>query len=202
MPVGGIAGAGGEQLQRVLEPGEDARRGEHFDSGRRQLDRERQAVEVLADLGARGEVCLVGLEIGAYRACLFDEHTHCIVVSERIERKLLLAADPQPSAAGDDGLQARACRHDRGERRRGLDHLLEVVDHEEQLPALEVGDQPLLEVALEVEEPERPRDRADDQDPGRSRSGAAPIPRRRRTRRRSSRQRPWRGASSRSRPGR
>ena len=163
MPVGGVAGAGGEQLQWVLEPGEDPGRGEHFHSCRRQLDCERQAVEVVADLRTRGEVYLVGLEIGAYRACPFEEHTHCSVGAEWIERKLLLAADPQPSAAGDDGLQARACRRDRAERRRGLDHLLEVVDHEEQLPAPEVGDQPLLEVALEVEEPERPRDRAHDQ---------------------------------------
>ena len=44
---------------------------------------------------------------------------------------------------------------------RGIDHLLEVVDHEQQLPAFDVRDQPLLEVALDVEEPERPRDRAD-----------------------------------------
>ena len=48
---GGIAGAGGEQLQPVLQPGEHPRRGQHLHPRRRQLDRERQAVEMLADLG-------------------------------------------------------------------------------------------------------------------------------------------------------
>ena len=44
---------------------------------------------------------------------------------------------------------------------RGVDDLLEVVDDEQQPAALEVRDEALLEVALAVEEPERPRDRAD-----------------------------------------
>ena len=44
---------------------------------------------------------------------------------------------------------------------RGVDDLLEVVEDEQQPPALEVCDEALLELALAVEEPERARDRAD-----------------------------------------
>ncbi len=69
--------------------------------------------------------------------------------------------DAQPHAARHGDLQARARGDDRRERRGRVDDLLEVVDDEQQPAALDVGDEALLEVALAVEEPERPRDRAD-----------------------------------------
>ena len=163
VPGGCVPGARGEKLQRVLEPGEDPRRGEHLDPRRRQLDRERQAVEVVTDLRARGQVCLVRLESRAHGARPLEEHAQGVVAFERPERQLLLAADAQPCAARDHGLHARARGDDRAERGRGLDDLLEVVDDEQQPAALDVRDEALLEIALGVEEPERPRDAADDQ---------------------------------------
>ena len=60
------------------------------------------------------------------------------------------------------------------------------------------GDEALLEVALAVEEPERPRDRADDDGPGRGPTGAARGRRRPRSSSAAARRPRSRGASSRS----
>ena len=79
MPGGRIPRARGEQLEAVLQPGEHRRRGQHLDPRRGQLDRERQAVEVVADLGDRGEVGLVRLEVRAHGARPLEEHADGVV---------------------------------------------------------------------------------------------------------------------------
>ena len=83
---------------------------EHLHPRRGQLDRERQAVEVVADLRARGQLGLVRLEVGPHGARPLEEDAQGVVALERLERELLLPADAQPRAARDDGLQARARR--------------------------------------------------------------------------------------------
>jgi hypothetical protein len=147
----------------VLQPSEDARRGEHLDPRRGKLDRERQAVEVNADLRARGQLRAVRQEVREHGARPLAEQAQRGVGSERPERKLLLAADAQPSATCDHSLDARARGDDRTEKGRGVDDLLEVVDDQQQLSIGDVRDEALHEVALGVEEPERPRDAADDE---------------------------------------
>ena len=122
----------------MLQPSEHRRRGQQLDPRRGQLDRERQAVEAIADLGDRVEVGLVRLEVRTHLACPLEEHADGGVARERLEGELLLAADAQPCAARHGDLQARARGDDRRQRRRGFDDLLEVVDDEQQPAALEV----------------------------------------------------------------
>jgi hypothetical protein len=116
---------------------------------------------VTADLGDRTQVGGVRLEIRTHGSCPFQEQPHGVFERERPEWKLLLAAHPQPCAARHDDLQAGACGDDRRERGGCIDDLLEVVDDEQKLAALDVPDEALFEITLPVEEPERPRDRAD-----------------------------------------
>ena len=49
---------------------------------------------MVADLGARGELGLVGLEVGPDGARPLEEHAQGVVARERLERELLLPADP------------------------------------------------------------------------------------------------------------
>ena len=163
MPGGRIARPRGEELEAVLQTSEHRRRGQQLDPRRGQLDRERQAVELVADLRDRGQVGLVRLEVRTHLARPLEEHADGGLARERARAELLLPGDAQPCAARHGDLQARARGDDRRERGRGFDDLLEVVDDEQQPAAVEVGDEALLEVALDVEEPERPRDRADDE---------------------------------------
>ena len=92
VPGGGVARARGEELESVLQPSEHRRRGQHLDPRRGELDRERQVVEVAADLGDRVQVGLVRLEVRADRACPLEEQADGGVARERLERELLLAA--------------------------------------------------------------------------------------------------------------
>ena len=61
VPVGRVPRPRGEQLQRVRQPGQDPARRQHLDPDGGQLDRERQAVEVVADLRARSQLGVVRL---------------------------------------------------------------------------------------------------------------------------------------------
>ena len=116
---------------------------------------------MVADLRDRIQVGFVRLEIGAHGARPLDEDGDGSVTRERRERELLLPLDSQPGPARDGDLQAGARGDDRRERGGRLDDLLEVVDDEQQPAAFEMSDEALLEIALAVEEPERPCDRAD-----------------------------------------
>ena len=104
---------------------------------------------------------LVGPHVRAHGACPLEEERHGVVASKRLERELLLAAHAQSGTARYGDLQIRARGDDRGKRRGRIDDLLEVVEDEEQPTAFEMYDESLLEISLAVEEPERPRDRAD-----------------------------------------
>jgi hypothetical protein len=145
----------------VVEPGEHRGRGEHLDAGRGELDRERQIVEVTADLGDRLQIARIRLEVRANGARPFQEETDGVVTRKRLEGELLLAVRAQPCAARHGDLQTRAGSDDRRNRRRSVDDLLEVVENKQEAAVLDVRDKTFLEVPLAVEEPERPRDRAD-----------------------------------------
>ncbi len=56
LPRRGVARAPRQQGQAVRQPGQQGRRSEHLGAGRRQLDRQRQAVEGTADPGDRRRV--------------------------------------------------------------------------------------------------------------------------------------------------
>ena len=133
MPGRRIARPRGEKLERVLQPGEHRRRGQQLGPRRGELDRERQAVEVVADLRDR----VPGRRRpprspGGRRGPAPGTWSTAASRRERLEGKLLLAAHAQPGAARDGDLQARARGDDRRQRRRGVDDLLEVVDDEQQ----------------------------------------------------------------------
>ena len=61
-----VAGAGGEELERVVEPVAEPFRPEEPDASRGELDRERKPVEPPADLGD-GVGVLGGVEVRAHR---------------------------------------------------------------------------------------------------------------------------------------
>ena len=58
---------------------------------------------------------------------------------ERRDRVLLLAGDGEPLPAGDDRRARRRAGQQVADRRRGVDHLLDVVEHEQQRPLAQVG---------------------------------------------------------------
>jgi hypothetical protein len=151
MTVRCIATPRGQQFETVLQASQHRRRGQELDARRGQLDRKRQAVEPIADLRHRNELELPRLKVLPHRVRPLEEHADCSRARERSEHELLFPGDPQPHAARHGDLQRRALGDDCREQGRGLDDLLEVVDHEQQPAILEVGDEMLREVALEVE---------------------------------------------------
>ena len=60
--------------------------------------------------------------------------TGCRLQTERRHRAFALAGEAQPHPAGDQNLQVRAGGEEGGDERSRLDHLLEVVEHQQQPP--------------------------------------------------------------------
>ena len=144
-----MARAAGCQLERAFEAGEHCTRRHQPDSSGRELDRQRQAVEPRADLGDRRPVACIEGEARLGRPDPLDKellrrrqrlvgvrivHLH----GERRDGQLALAIEAQRRAAGDHGAQARCRRQQVGDQRRGVEHVLEVVEHEEHLAIGEV----------------------------------------------------------------
>ncbi len=128
-----------------VQPREHRGRGEGADAGRRELDGERHALERPADAGDIRGVLGGHVEPGIRRPRAVAEESHGRRLQDRVDRRLdgvgrhrervdvedLLAAHAEPRAtrheerrAGQVGQQ----RHDVGRR---VEHLLEVVEHDE-----------------------------------------------------------------------
>ena len=161
-----VAGAAGEQRQAALQAGQERRRRQEPAPGGGQLDRQRQAVEPPADRFHRRRVRLVQRESGAHRLGALGEQAHG-VGAERVvlvlegwsrrdgalrvgpgrypQRRHLegvLCGEPQHRPAGDQHGEARAGRQQVRQRQRGRQHVLEVVQHQQQaLGAEEVSQQ-------------------------------------------------------------
>ena len=136
-----------EEIEPLREPVENLRGREHAAARGRELERQRQVVEGLAEL-RHGRVLLDG---GA-RA----EELDCVPVGQRLDRILDLAAHAQELAARNEQPQVRACLDERGQLRRRVDDLLEVVEHEQELALADV----VRERALRAD---RPADRVGDE---------------------------------------
>ena len=142
----GVA-AGPEQVQSLRDPLDDLCGCEHPDPGGGELERQRQVVQPAAQLGNR----LVRLDARP-RAEQLDR----LRLRERRHRVDDLAVDPQQLPAGDEQAQVRTGPQQRRQLDRRLDHLLQVVEHEQELLVADVPRELLLR-------PQRLRHRVHDQ---------------------------------------
>src|SRR6266511_1984401 len=122
--------------------------------------RQRQAIQPVADLGYGQGVRVRDREIGFGGPCPRDEQTQRFVLRnyvaflssmvvrrrqrQRWHRELVLAVQVQGRAAGDERLQPWRGGQQIGDQRRGVDHLLEVVQQQQQ----SFGAQVVLEALL------------------------------------------------------
>ena len=152
----------------------DAARVEQAHLRRGELDRERQALEAPADVGDVGGVVLVDGEAGLDRRRAVDEQHARRRAQRAVEARRgrrvgrrqrgdlvhLLAADPQHDAARHEELRERRGGVQPHEHGRGIDDLLEVVEHDEHAPSRQRVRDALLERRFAVvADAERVRDR-------------------------------------------
>ena len=128
LPLGGRAGAAGEQWQSLLEPLEQHRRRERLDARGSQLDRERQTVEAPADLG---DLAVRG-KVGADGEGTLDEEIDRFPLSQRIDGDLPLTLHVQWLTARDERRQVGTGADCVGDARGCFDEMLEVVQYEQQ----------------------------------------------------------------------
>ena len=142
-----VAAPAGEELEAISEPGEERHRRKQLGSRRGELDRERQAVEPYAQLGDRGRILLGQGEarIGGLRAR--DEELRRLVLGERRHGVLVLCSKVKRRAARHDHSQSRRCNEEPRHQRRGREHLLEIVDQQQQPRARQRPDQRLLGIS-------------------------------------------------------
>ena len=131
VPLGRVLRAGAEQVETRAEAREQVLRREQLRARRRELDRERQPVEACTQLSRprpRPESTLDAEPAGALREQLRRDHP------ARAARARARPRRPGGAARGSSTRtrEVRARAQERRERRRGADHLLEVVEHEQQ----------------------------------------------------------------------
>ena len=172
LPLRQVARARRQQAQPVAQPLCHRGRREQPDPGRRELDRQRQAVEAADDLGHRLPVRRREHEVRPHRHRAFHEQPDGLGVHElrdvgdtrgrqreRRDRELLLAGDPQRGTAGDDHRQLGRRAQEVGDDRRPGDDLLEVVEDEQRVAVAEVLLDAVDRRPLRREQAERAGDR-------------------------------------------
>ena len=144
---GQVARAAGEEVEALLEPGEQRLGREQLRTRGGELDRERQAVEADADLGDRRRVRVRDREVGLHGPGALDEERDRVVLRER--RRARAGGPGRAGRAAEPGTRARRrggagarlvassfrCRRGReqvGERGRRFEEVLEVVEHEQE----------------------------------------------------------------------
>ncbi len=128
----GRAAPPGQQAEALAQRVGDLTDRERLRPRRRQFDRQRQTVESLADVQDVGFLGLARREAGSNGAGPFDEQFAGEDVVERLDGAHVLAADGEAFAARRQHRHGRRRRHDAlDERRRGVDHVLAVVEHEQ-----------------------------------------------------------------------
>ncbi len=128
----------------MVEPLQQRGRLEDAHARRGQLERERQAVEAAADRGDRRGIRCGEREAGLHLLGALDEECDRRALPQRLQRRrvlrrqlerrqteLRLRADLERRAARRDHLQRGAARDERGDVSRGIEHLLEIVEHQE-----------------------------------------------------------------------
>ena len=126
------------------------------------LDRERKAVQADAQLADHLPVGLVELEAAVRRTGALDEQLDGRVLVEGVDGDDALVGEAKRRAAGAQQEESHAALDQVGDERRRARHVLEVVEHEEQLPVAEVVEHGRLELAG-VLDPERARDLGEDE---------------------------------------
>jgi hypothetical protein len=75
-----------QQAKTIDQPSRDLLGGQQPDPRRRELDRQRDPVELMADLGHRGGVGIVDREIRADLSGTLDEQPHGVGLGDRCDR--------------------------------------------------------------------------------------------------------------------
>ena len=152
---GQVAPLAREQGQRLIEARQHRLRRQDARPRGGQLDGQGEAIQAAADLRDRGVILGVDAEVRTHLLGALLEQGHAGgqravaggIERERRHRLLVLALHPQRLARRDEDLEARARRGDAADGGRGVEHLLEVVEHEQRALAAQVGDEQLLGLA-------------------------------------------------------
>ena len=141
-----------QERQAPVEAFEQRARRQRANACGGQLDGERQSVEADADLRHRRRVLVRHREVRLHRQRPFHEQRDSLVLGQGFElgqchqvRKpkrghgeLVLARDAERRAAGDEQLQRRSSAEQPGDERCRRQHLLQVVQQEQDLPRPQV----------------------------------------------------------------
>src|SRR5581483_10372271 len=141
---GQVTSAAREQLERALEPSCHRLRREELRARGRELEREREPVQPVADLGHGRRALLGELEPRVDRTRPRREQPNRVVRDDLLEgacrarrrqrgdRVLVLGGQPQRRAAGRQHAEAGRAAEELRDPRRRVDQLLEVVEHEQE----------------------------------------------------------------------
>ena len=132
----------GEHTEPVVEQTDELVQRQYPESGRRQLQRERQMIEPAAQLGDDRLRVGVDRERGAHRRAAIGEQLDGGVDVEPTDREQRLAGHPERLTAGGDHHQIRDLAEQRLDDGRGLgDDVLAVVEHDHLRATAQVADQ-------------------------------------------------------------
>ena len=128
--LGEVTRAADEHAERPLQAREQlaGRDRRHARGG--EFERERHALDAGAD-GLDRLAVLVEVEVGCGRARSLLEQRHGAVGRQRSQSQEALGRDPQRQLAGHQHAGPRRLLEERGEGGRGVDELLEVVEHQQ-----------------------------------------------------------------------
>ena len=115
LPGGPAAGGIAQQGEPIVDPARDLRHREHLDPGRRQLDRQRQSVERLAEGLDRGAGALIMVVAGSLLSGPSCEQGDRVGEAERGERVHDLPVEAERHLAGGEDPQRRR-RAEQGQR--------------------------------------------------------------------------------------
>ncbi len=145
VPGLGVPRAAGQQV-RVPQPVRDLRRAHRPGPGGGQLDRQRQPVQATTDVGHHASGGRRVGDVGPVRSGPIDEQDGRLLDRQRRHRPDLLAADSQHLPAGRQHRDPGAVRDDRlGQPGGVVEHVLAVVQHQQQLPPAQILDHGLLD---------------------------------------------------------
>jgi hypothetical protein len=133
-PQGGLAGlciaTATQNVELLAEALQQLRRRHHHNARSRELERERQVIEARADVVDM----LVALELSTHGPRSTDEELTRLRAREHGHGEDVLARELQSLAARDHHVQLRALLQQRGDVGGRADHVLEIVEQQEQPP--------------------------------------------------------------------
>jgi hypothetical protein len=162
MPAVGTARPLAEEAEAVVEARRDLVRAQMPHARPRELDRERDAVQPLADLSHRAVGLARERKAGARRRCAIREQLDRLAAAASLEIRLgrrdrerrhlphVLSVDVERLAArGEDRQPRTAAEQEIGELRGALDDVLTVVEHEQHVPVADAVDELILRGELD-----------------------------------------------------